>query len=105
VPSETMVPLSQDHHEALVGAQRLPAYAPYGDVEHPAVTRTLTDHVPIRSAVASLGPGPDPALLHRLGAMLAFHVKLEERELFPLIEETMPPDALLRLGELLRRRA
>src|SRR5690349_16069168 len=63
----------------------LPAFADYGDPDHPAVIRTLLDHVQIRRDVERLASGADPELLHELGGRLAEHVRLEENELFPLV--------------------
>jgi hemerythrin-like domain-containing protein len=80
----------------------LPAYAAYGDPDHPAVVRTLVDHVRIRSDVERLAHGADPELLHDLGGRLADHVRHEENELFPLVEQTLPEPALVELGERLR---
>jgi hypothetical protein len=135
-----LVPLSRDHHHALVLARQLrraeaanageaahaflahwmeeerlhfrleeevllPAYAAHGDPEHPAVIRTLLDHMEIRRDVERLAAGPEPQLLHELGARLADHVKLEVQELFPLIERTVPEPALEALGERLREHA
>jgi hypothetical protein len=80
----------------------LPAYAAYGDPEHPAVVRTLLDHVRIRRDADRLAAGADVRLLHELGRRLADHVRLEENELFPLIERTLPEPALAALGERLR---
>ena len=80
----------------------LPAYAAYGDPDHPAVIRTLLDHVRIRSDVDRLANGAGPDLLHELGSRLADHVRLEENELFPLVERTLPEPALAVLGERLR---
>jgi hypothetical protein len=70
----------------------LPAYAAYGDPYHPLVARVLCDHVAIRSRADVLArDGISPvAALHELGVRLAEHVRLEERELFPLIEGAMP---------------
>ena len=70
----------------------LPAFAAHGDAYHPLVGRALCDHVAIRQRVRALdaNPSPIPAVLHELGSQLAEHVRLEERELFPLIEQTMP---------------
>jgi hemerythrin-like domain-containing protein len=133
-----LVPLSRDHHHALVLARRLkqatgegasdaaraflaqweeeerehfrveeeillPAYAAYGDLDQPAVVRALLDHVLIRRDAGRLGDAPSLEVLHELGARLAAHVELEERELFPLIERALPEDALIALGEALRR--
>jgi Hemerythrin HHE cation binding domain len=70
----------------------LPAYAAHGDPHHPLVGRTLCDHVDIRHRADALArdPAAPIAALHELGACLADHVRLEERELFPLIEHAMP---------------
>jgi hypothetical protein len=38
-------------------------------------------------------------LVHNLGARLARHVELEERKLFPFVEQTLPEDDLVALGE------
>jgi hemerythrin-like domain-containing protein len=126
-----LAPLSRDHHHALVLARRLrragevaqaflehwtteerlhfrleeevllPAYAAHGDPEHPAVIRTLLDHMRIRRDVERLTGGAELDLLHELGVTLADHVKLEEHELFPLVERTMPESALFALRERL----
>lgn len=78
----------------------LPAYAGYGDPYHPLVLRVLGDHVAIRGRARCLIDRPDLTLvtLHALGAALAAHVRLEERELFPLIEAAIPADELLALA-------
>jgi hypothetical protein len=132
-----LIPLSRDHHHALVIARRLrratredapaaaqaflehwageeqahfrieeeillPAYAAHGDVAHAAVVRALLDHVLIRRDASRLDNTPSLEALHELGARLADHVELEERELFPLIEQTVPERDLSALGERLR---
>lgn len=132
-----LIPLSQDHHHALVIARRLrhateqdavattsvflehweeheklhfrleeevllPAYAAHGEPGHPTVLRTLLDHLEIRRDVAGLTDAPSLEMLHQLGVRLAAHVELEERELFPLIERTLPEAALADLHGRLR---
>jgi hemerythrin-like domain-containing protein len=82
----------------------LPAYAAYGDPDHPAVARTLLDHMRIRRDVDRLAAAVDLELLHELGARLADHVRLEENELFPLVERTLLEPALAALGERLADR-
>lgn len=81
----------------------LPAFAAYGDAHDPLVLRVLGDHVAIRRRAEDLAGHPAPALdeLHELGDRLAAHVRLEERELFPLIEQAMPADALTALARRL----
>lgn len=70
----------------------LPAYAGYGDPHHPLVARALCDHAAIRHRVDTIARDPDAKVagLHELGAHLGAHVRLEERQLFPLIERAMP---------------
>jgi iron-sulfur cluster repair protein YtfE (RIC family) len=80
----------------------LPAYAAHGDPDHPAVIRTLLDHVRIRRDVERVAAAANPKLLHEIGERLAEHVRLEENELFPLVESALPEAALEALGERLR---
>ena len=78
----------------------LPGYAAHGDAYHPLVLRALGDHVAIRqrAGVIAADPSADAETLHDLGERLSAHVRLEERELFPLIEADMPADELVALG-------
>jgi hypothetical protein len=78
----------------------LPAYAGHGDAHHPLLAWTLCDHVAIRHAVDSLAANPAThvAELQQLGAMLADHIRMEERSLFPLIQRAMPADQLAALA-------
>lgn len=80
-----------------------PAYAPYGDAHHPLMARALCDHVEIRGRAAVVADREDvaPETLHELGARMAEHVRLEERELFPLIEAALPQDRLAVVGAAL----
>lgn len=81
----------------------LPAYAAHGDAHHPLVLRVLGDHVAIRQRAASLAaPGAiGLEALHELGGRLAEHVRLEERELFEVIERAMPARELLAVARSL----
>jgi hemerythrin HHE cation binding domain-containing protein len=78
----------------------LPAYAGHGDPHHPLVARALCDHVEIRSRAAAVArdPAPGAIALNELGARIGDHVRLEERELFPLIEQTLPAERLATLA-------
>jgi hemerythrin-like domain-containing protein len=80
----------------------LPAYAAYGQPDHPAIIRMLLDHMLIRRDAAALTAAPPLELLHELGARLADHVRLEEQELFPLIEQAIPEHELEKLGDRIR---
>ena len=83
----------------------LPGYAAYGDAHHPLVLSMLGDHVAIRQRADRLAahPAASTDALHDLGNVLAAHVRLEERELFPLIEDAMPTAELTALAEALER--
>ena len=74
----------------------LPAYARHGDPHHPLVAQVLCDHVAIRQRAEAVlaEPASSVAALRELGGLLAAHVRLEERQLFPLIEEAMPAPSL-----------
>jgi Hemerythrin HHE cation binding domain len=78
----------------------LPAYAGHGDAHHPLLARALCDHVAIRHAVDRLAGNPATSVseLHQLGGLLADHIRLEERQLFPLIERVIPPAQLAALA-------
>ena len=73
-----------------------PAYAGYGDPHDPRVLRALGEHAMIRHRADALAATPTamPATLEQLGTELAAHVRLEEREVFPMIERVMPRDEL-----------
>lgn len=80
----------------------LPAYAGYGDPRHPLVLRVLVDHVVIRHAADRLERSESPLeALQELGVQLADHVRLEERELFALIEKALPAAELERVAAAL----
>lgn len=80
-----------------------PAYAAHGDPHHALIARALCDHVAIRHHAQALGGANEPTLdaLHELGHELAAHVRLEERQVFPLIEQAMPSDGLAVLARAL----
>jgi hemerythrin-like domain-containing protein len=78
----------------------LPAYARHAEFDEPAIVRALTEHVDLRRRGQDLEAvaDPDPAALRELGERLERHIRFEERMLFPMIEEALPPDALDRLA-------
>jgi hypothetical protein len=79
-----------------------PAYAAHGDAHHPLLARALCEHVEIRQRAQAAAEAPVEDL-NALGTLLAAHVRLEERELFPVIESAIPPDARAALGAALER--
>ena len=79
----------------------LPAFSAYGNASSDAVVRVLVDHVEIRREAYELGglkSDPPPERLHALGERLDKHVRHEERVLFPLIEEALPEEELVRVA-------
>lgn len=83
-----------------------PAFARYGDPSDPLVVQVLVEHVRIRRLVADLGGqletgAPSTETMRAAGALLQAHIRLEENEVFPLIERAMPEDALAELAEQL----
>ena len=90
------------HHFRCEEEILLPAYAGYGDPRHPLVLRVLAEHVVIRHAADQLKGSESPLeALQELGVQLADHVRLEERELFPLIEQALPAAELERVAATL----
>lgn len=83
----------------------LPAFARWGDAYEPLVARTLCDHVAIRARIEGLRDSRrvEPADLHALGDALAGHVRMEERELFPFIERTIPAAELDAVADAVER--
>ena len=78
----------------------LPAFARHAEHDHSAVVRVLVEHVDLRRRGADIADAeePDPHSLHELGARLESHIRHEERVLFPLIEEAVPPGELEQLS-------
>lgn len=78
-----------------------PGYAAFGSAHDPLLARALCDHVAIRRLALDITGEPNVAALAELGGALERHVRFEERELFPLIENTVPGSELERIGAAL----
>jgi hemerythrin-like domain-containing protein len=63
--------------------------------------RLIADHVEIRDQARALGERLGPADAVRLGELLASHIRFEERELFPMLEQRLSPAALADIGRRL----
>lgn len=83
----------------------LPGFARFGDAGDERVVKVLVDHVDLRRRAADLQADAHPATgeLRALGERLHDHVRYEERSLFPLIEQAMPPSELSALAVELGR--
>ncbi len=67
--------------------------------------RVLDDHAFLRDALRRLRQSenePEDQYLHELGSRLRAHVQMEERELFPYLEELLSESALQEIGSRLR---
>ena len=82
----------------------LPGWALKSPVDRVAVARMLEEHLAIRRG-ALRAAAAEAAIeeLRDLGQLLDDHVRFEERELFPMIEEALDPDSLRRLATAIRR--
>ena len=82
----------------------LPAYERVASAEEEPVVRVLTDHLTIRRRAADIEAGERTVgFLQELGTILEGHVRHEERVLFPLIEQALPPSELDTLARAIAR--
>jgi ketosteroid isomerase-like protein len=63
--------------------------------------RVLHEHAEIRRRLDALSSEPDVAAARELGELITGHVRFEERELFPRLEEALPAAGLDELGRRL----
>jgi hemerythrin-like domain-containing protein len=74
-----------------------------GDVVQEPLVEMLEDHARIRGLVMRLsdevvGGAVRPETLREIGEQLEAHIRLEERVVFPLVEESLPEAALTELA-------
>ena len=82
----------------------LPAYERVASAQEEPVVRVLMDHVTIRRRAADIEAGKRTVgFLQELGTILERHVRHEERVLFPLIEQALPPAELVSLARAIER--
>lgn len=87
------------HHFRVEEEVLLPIWATYAEVDREAVHRMLDEHLTIRREALDLEAGEAPLdRVRELGQLLHDHVRFEERQLFPAIEDALDPAALSRLG-------
>jgi hemerythrin-like domain-containing protein len=86
----------------------LPVLARHGgDVEAGSVVEMLAQHARVRGLVMQLsdevsGGDVRPETLRSIGELLEAHIRLEERRVFPEIEEFLPEEALGEVDARLR---
>jgi hemerythrin-like domain-containing protein len=87
-----------EHHFVIEERLVLPALS-HDDAEWAEATqRVREEHAEIRARAAELARVPSVLRARRLGELLGAHVRYEERQLFPLLEERLARDALVALG-------
>jgi hemerythrin-like domain-containing protein len=92
------------HHFRIEEEVLLPGWALHCPVERVAVARMLEEHLAIRRAALRVAAkAASLEELHDLGRLLDDHVRFEERELFPMVEEALAPENLDRLAEAIAR--
>ncbi|WP_093042731.1 hemerythrin domain-containing protein [Thalassobacillus cyri] len=74
----------------------LPLYAQYGNVDQEPIRKMLIQHAQIRGMVEQIREQPrlTAEQFRELGELLDDHVRLEERTIFPMIEEAVPKKLL-----------
>lgn len=89
-----------ERHLRLEEEVLLPTWATQVEVDEAGVRRMLDEHLAIRREALRLESGEASLEEAReLGKLLHDHVRFEERQLFPLIEEALDADSLGRLAE------
>jgi hemerythrin-like domain-containing protein len=92
------------HHFRVEEEVLLPGWALHCPVERVAVARMLEEHLAIRrGALRVAAEAASLEELQDLGRLLDDHVRFEERELFPIVEEALAPEDLGRLAEAIAR--
>lgn len=95
------------HHFTVEDQVLLPYYALFAGLEvavDPIVVQVMHEHVELRALVEQLRAGDAPtALVREVGQRLDGHVRLEERKLFPKIQETLTDDQLEQLAAVVER--
>lgn len=85
-----------DPHFRIEEAALLPLLMEAGEAE--LVARTLREHDELRELVRRISSG-DAGALWPFGAKLDAHVHFEERELFPVAEAVLSPEALANVAD------
>lgn len=91
-------------HEEEQGAFSL--LARYAGPEQPLLVRAQEDHVELQALTTRLARDLESGcaetdLMRSIAERLQTHIRLEERELFPLLEQVAPADELRALADLL----
>lgn len=97
------------HHFRAEEEAIFPLLLDYFDERPELLVRTLLQHLKIHSCTTRLREEVDACAvnedtLRELAELIQAHIRLEEKELFPLIEEVVPEEALAKTALAPRRR-
>lgn len=79
----------------------LPVFARTDHYWVAGIQEMLRQHVELRRNIWLLREDPHPDVIRQTGELLREHIRLEEREVFPLIQLEADEPLLARIGELL----
>jgi len=83
------------HHFRVEEEVLLPTWAVHSEVDRAGVSRMLEEHLAIRRQALRLEAGRlTVEEVRKLGELLNDHVRFEERELFPIVEQALDADSL-----------
>jgi hemerythrin-like domain-containing protein len=72
-------------------------------IDNALILRMCDEHNKLREIFAYLGTSDDiENTLISFGKLLESHIRFEERELFPMIESTLPEDTLVEIGNMIK---
>lgn len=78
----------------------LPLYAIHGEINHPSIRQMLAQHIALRRDILLIRETPTTTLLRQIGEQLRAHIRHEEQEVFPLIEDKTPEEILQKIKRL-----
>jgi hemerythrin-like domain-containing protein len=87
------------HHFRIEEEVLLPTWAAHAEVDRAGVSRMLEEHLAVRRQALRLEAGDlSVEEVKELGTLLHDHVRFEERELFPIVEQALDAESLDRLA-------
>ena len=67
------------------------------------VKAALLQHEQLRKLVINIENSPEISLLEEFAELLTVHIRFEERELFPFIEQNAPVEMFNKAGEMIAK--
>jgi hemerythrin-like domain-containing protein len=93
------IAMAEEHHTLIEDRLLYPELAKVFGEDLPALRELAQDHDEVRGLVAAVRSGDfDGDVVRRLVGALRVHLEREIHQIFPLVEEVLPPDRLLSLS-------